>query len=132
MSGTPGASTAMNEHRPPPAGGGDTPTATSLTLLDRVRAADPDAWRRLVHLYSPLISSWARRAGLDDPDAADLVRDVWQSVAASLDRFQRDASAGTFRGWIWTIARNKIRDHFRKRRGEPEAAGGTDARQLLH
>jgi RNA polymerase sigma-70 factor (ECF subfamily) len=121
----------MTEHRPPAPGGGDTPTATSLTLLDRVRAADPDAWRRLVHLYSPLIFSWARRAGLGDSDAADVVQDVWQSVAASLDRFQRDTTSGTFRGWIWTIARNKVRDLFRKRQGEPAGAGGTDACRLL-
>src|SRR5436190_20536033 len=109
----------MTEHRPPAPEEEETPTATSLTLLERVRSADPDAWRRLVHLYSPLVFSWARRAGLGDPDAADLVQDVWQSVAASLDRFQRDASTGTFRGWIWTIARNKLRDHSRKRHGEP-------------
>jgi RNA polymerase sigma-70 factor (ECF subfamily) len=102
-----------------------------LTLLERVRAADPDAWRRLVHLYSPLVFYWARRGGLGDSDAADLVQDVWQRVAASIDRFQRDAASGTFRGWIRTIARNKMRDHFRKRQGEPAAAGGTDACHLL-
>jgi RNA polymerase sigma-70 factor (ECF subfamily) len=121
----------MTEHQPPMSGGGDTPADTSLTLLDRARAADPDAWGRLVHLYSPRVLCWARRAGLGDSDAADLVQDVWQAVAASLERFQRDASTGTFRGWIWTITRNKLRDHFRKRQGQPEAAGGTDARQLL-
>jgi RNA polymerase sigma-70 factor, ECF subfamily len=121
----------MNEHRATAPQGESVSAATSLTLLERVRAADPDAWKRLVHLYSPLVFSWARRAGLADQDAADLVQDVWQSVAAALDRFRRDESGGTFRGWVWTIARNKVRDHFRNRQGEPEAAGGTEARQVL-
>lgn len=105
--------------------------STSLSLLERARGRDPIAWQRLVQLYSPLVFSWARRAGLDDTDAADLVQDVWQSVSASLDRFRRDAQSGTFRGWLWTIARNKLNDHFRTRRDKPEAAGGTEARQLL-
>jgi RNA polymerase sigma-70 factor (ECF subfamily) len=121
----------MNENHEAGPGGESVSSTTSLTLLDRVRAADPEAWKHLVHLYSPLVFSWARRAGLGDQDAADLVQEVWQSVAAALDRFRRDESGGTFRGWVWTIARNKVRDYFRDRQGEPAAAGGTAARQVL-
>ncbi|MGL4555816.1 MAG: RNA polymerase sigma factor [Gemmataceae bacterium] len=104
---------------------------TSLSLLELARGRDAGAWHKLVHLYSPLIFSWARRADLGDADASDLVQDVWQSVAAALERFRRDAGSGTFRGWLWTVARNKLNDHFRARRGKPEAAGGTEANRLL-
>ena len=38
--------------------------ATSLSLLERARNRDSEAWRRLVELYSPLVFFWARRAGL--------------------------------------------------------------------
>ncbi|MCI0458202.1 MAG: sigma-70 family RNA polymerase sigma factor [Gemmataceae bacterium] len=102
-----------------------------MSLLERARGRDADAWRGLVQLYSPLVFSWARRAGLGDGDAADLVQEVWLAVAGALDRFQRDRQHGTFRGWLWTIARNKLNDHFRNQRGKPEAAGGTDLHQLL-
>ena len=105
--------------------------ATSLSLLGRARNRDADAWRRLVEIYSPLVFFWARRAGLAHADAGDLVQEVWQSVAAALSRFRRDERTGTFRGWLWTIARNKLTDHFRKREAEPAAAGGTDARKFL-
>jgi RNA polymerase sigma-70 factor (ECF subfamily) len=105
--------------------------ATSLSLLARARGRNAEAWRRLVQLYSPLVFSWGRRAGLNDADAADLVQDIWRAVVGALDRFERDTEAGTFRGWLWTITRNRIHDHFRKRQAEPEAAGGTTARQLL-
>ena len=44
----------------------NTASTTSLTLLDRARAADPDAWQRLVSLYSPLVFSWMRRGGLGE------------------------------------------------------------------
>ncbi|MBI1914941.1 MAG: sigma-70 family RNA polymerase sigma factor [Planctomycetes bacterium] len=115
----------MSESNPTSSG------ATSLSLLERARGRDSEAWHGLVQLYSPLVFSWALRAGLGEADAADLVQEVWLSVAAALDEFRRDRQSGTFRGWLWTIARNKIHDHFRKRQGQPEAAGGTTARQVL-
>ena len=105
--------------------------ATSLSLLERARNQDSEAWCRLVELYSPLVFYWARRAGLADADAADLVQDVWQSVSVALVRFRRDERSGTFRGWLWTIARHRFTDHFRKRMAEPVAAGGTDARNAI-
>ena len=104
---------------------------TSLSLLERARRRDAQAWRRLVELYSSLVFFWARRAGLADADAADLVQEVWQAVAAALAGFHRDERTGTFRGWLWTIARHKLSDHFRRHHGEPVAAGGTDARKFI-
>ncbi|MGL4424315.1 MAG: RNA polymerase sigma factor [Gemmataceae bacterium] len=102
---------------------------TSPTLLQSARANDPTAWRRLVHLYSPCIFHWAKRTGLRDDDAADIVQDVWVSVSQALDRFQRSEYAGTFRGWLWTITRNKVNDRARAR--EPLASGGTDAHRAI-
>ena len=53
---------------------------TPITLLDRLRhSPDEAAWRKLVHLYTPLLFSWARRAGMPEHDAADLVQDVLRS-----------------------------------------------------
>src|SRR5262245_34917348 len=88
---------------------------TSMSLLERVRQRDQDAWRRLVQLYSPLVFSWAVRSGLGGTDAADLVQEVWLSAASALQRLSRDRAAGTFRGWLWTITKNKATDYFRKR-----------------
>jgi len=74
---------------------------------------------------------WAQRAGLAPSDAADIVQDVWQSVAGALSRFQSGDGKGTFRGWLWTITRNKLTNHFRKRDAEPAAVGGTAAHSLI-
>ena len=49
--------------------------ATS-TLIARIRASDAEAWTRFVDIYTPLVYGWARRAGLDDSDAALRVRAV--------------------------------------------------------
>jgi len=110
--------------------GPDKPS-TSMTLLERVRHKDSSAWQRLVQLYGPLVFHWARTSGLSPEQSADTVQDVWISVSGSIERFQKDDSSGSFRAWLWTISRNKIRDYFRKMAMEPLPAGGTDARQLM-
>jgi len=106
--------------------------ATSLTLLQRAQARQPAAWERLVDLYAPLVLHWCRRAGLGDHDASDVFQEVFRSVAEHLGEFRRDRPGDTFRGWLRTITRNKVHDHFRRQQRQPAATGGSDVqRQLL-
>jgi RNA polymerase sigma-70 factor (ECF subfamily) len=100
---------------------------TSLTLLERVRGRDEEAWRRLLHLYGPLVDRWSSRRGVRGEDLDDVRQEVFQAVAADLDRFRRDRPGDTFRGWLRVIAGHKILDHFRRRQKYAEAQGGTDA-----
>jgi RNA polymerase sigma-70 factor (ECF subfamily) len=105
--------------------------STSRSLISRLKTADAAAWNRLVVLYAPLVHHWCRQFGLPTREAADVLQDVFQSVAANLDRFHRDAPGDSFRGWLRTITRSKVMDHFRRRSGQPEAAGGTEALQRM-
>ena len=104
--------------------------ATSATLVGRVQARDASAWRRLVDLYGPLIYSWGCRAGLANEDAADVMQDVFAAVAKSVHNFNPEGQ-GRFRGWLWTITRNKIRDHHRRQTAEPPGRGGDTALRVL-
>jgi RNA polymerase sigma-70 factor (ECF subfamily) len=105
---------------------------TSASLLVRVQANDQAAWTRLVDLYAPLVYHWCRRAQLGTEDTADVFQEVFRAVATHIQDFRRDRKGDTFRGWLRTITQNKIRDHFRKLRDEPKAAGGTDANIRLN
>ena len=105
------------------------PGSTSSSLLRRVKLQDPDAWRRLVRLYGPFVFLWCRRFGFDPDDAADVVQEVWTAVATHVADFRRERPEDSFRGWLWTITRNKLRDRWRD--PEPSAVGGTDARHSL-
>jgi RNA polymerase sigma-70 factor (ECF subfamily) len=105
----------------------DASRSTSSSLLARVKANDTQAWQRLSDLYGPLVYHWCRRSGLHAEDAADVVQEVFRSVAASIPQFQKECEGDTFRGWLWTVTRNRVRDHVRASRNKPQAAGGTDA-----
>lgn len=105
---------------------------TSLTLLGRVREGRNDAWSRLVELYAPLLRYWCRRSDLSPEDTADIFQETFQAVARKIEEFRRDKKSGTFRGWLRTIAMNKIRDLFRRREKQAAASGGTDAQLFLN
>jgi RNA polymerase sigma-70 factor (ECF subfamily) len=106
---------------------------TSLTLLERVRDRDQEAWRRLLHLYGPMVARWCSYGGVFGQDADDIQQEVFQAVAAGLDSFRRDRPGDTFRGWLRGITRNKLLDHYRRREKHPAAEGGTEAHlQMQH
>jgi RNA polymerase sigma-70 factor (ECF subfamily) len=104
----------------------------SSSLVDRLREQDAEAWRRLTELYGPLVYAWSRRAGLMPPDAADVMQEVFIAVSQAIKSFRLDLPGSTIHGWIATITRNKIQDHFRRCATQPLAKGGSDVQQLLH
>lgn len=88
--------------------------STSVSLLGRLRQPeDQEAWRRFVHLYSPLLYYWARGVKLPAADAADLVQEVLLVVVKEMPAFAYDPSR-SFRGWLRTIALNKWRERCRR------------------
>ena len=108
-------------------------SSTSTSLLRRVKARDSDAWQRLVNLYGPLVYRWAREAQLQDSDATDVMQEVFQAVSGAIERFRHDRPNDSFRGWLWTITKNKVQDHFRERAEQADARGGTTAQlQIDH
>ncbi len=98
---------------------------TSRTLLARARARDGDAWRQLIDLYAPLVLHWCRRARVPSEEMPDLFQEVFAAAARGLPSFRKTKARDTFRGWLRTIARNKISDHFRRR--VPRGVGGSEA-----
>jgi len=87
---------------------------TPVSLLERLRQPGSDeAWSRFVRLYTPLLYSWAHRAGLQDSDAADLVQEVLTLLVEKLPEFRYDCHK-SFRGWLRTVTLNKWRERCRR------------------
>lgn len=95
--------------------------STSLSLLSHARRGEDGAWRELVRIYGPLVMHWCRQSGVQSADIDDVVQNVFVAVAQHLDRFGQAAGPHNFRGWLWTITRSKLLDHFRRARVAPIA-----------
>ena len=94
--------------------------ATRASLLVRLRdGGDAEAWQEFVHLYAPIIYGFARKRGLQDADAADLMQEILRSVSSAVHRLEYDSARGTFRGWLFTVTRNKV-FNFLESRGRRE------------
>ena len=105
---------------------------TRASLLLRLRdRSDDAAWREFVELYSPLIYRFARKRGLQDADAADLMQDVLRSLAGAIGRLEYDQRRGSFRGWLFTITRNRLYDQLSARRNPIRGAGDSPTAPAL-
>jgi RNA polymerase sigma-70 factor (ECF subfamily) len=101
---------------------------TSASLLDRLRQPEQTAaWERFVELYTPLLYDWARRMGLQETDAADLVQEVFALLLQKLPGFTYDRH-GSFRGWLRKVTLNKWRE-LQRRRPLPAIDGAALAAQ---
>jgi RNA polymerase sigma-70 factor (ECF subfamily) len=106
--------------------------ATRLSLLVRLRdARDDGAWSQFVELYAPLVYGFARKHGLQDADAADLTQDVLQAVSGGIRRLDYDPKRGTFRGWLFTVVRNKLRDFLAAQKRPGRATGDAEVQRQL-
>lgn len=108
------------------------PPTTSPSLLIRIRdAQDRQAWEKFVDLYGPLIYQFGRKRGLQDADAVDLTQNVFQAVSASIRGLDYDPRRGSFRGWLYSVARHHLQKFFRSRKRTPQASGDSDSQDLL-
>jgi RNA polymerase sigma-70 factor (ECF subfamily) len=99
------------------------PSGTSLTLLQRLLDNEPEAWRTMVQLYTPLLCHWCARGGVRGADAEDVVQEVFQVAASRLDKFRREQEGDSFRAWLRGITRNMLLVHFRRASRQPQASG---------
>jgi RNA polymerase sigma factor (sigma-70 family) len=105
---------------------------TQPSLLIRLRdQGDERAWAEFTEIYGPLLNQLARRKGLQDADAQDLVQDVFRAVARAIERYNPDPARGSFRGWLSRIAGNLIINLLAAQRRHPRGTGDTDMQRLL-
>lgn len=107
---------------------------TRQSLLSRLRNLEDDAsWREFFHTYWKLIYSTARRAGLTDAQAQDVVQETIISVSKHMPGFRYDPARGSFKNWMLSMTRWRIADRLRSRQSEArvfarrdETGGATD------
>lgn len=94
--------------------------ATRRSLLERLPDLEDQAkWQEFFDTYWRLIYGVARKAGLTDAEAQDVVQETVVGVARNIGRY--DPKAGSFKGWLLQATRWRIVDQLRKR--SPAEAG---------
>ena len=104
------------------------PIPTRYTLLSRLEDwDDQDSWKDFFDIYWRLIYSVAIKSGLTEAEAQDVVQETIISVARDIQKFKRDRTLGSFKGWLRNIIRWRIADQLRKRtragRGDDSKTG---------
>ena len=94
--------------------------ATRRSLVDRLANWDDQRrWQEFFDTYWKLIYSAARKSGLADAEAQEVVQETVITVAKNIDRLKYDPAIGSFKGWLLQITSWRIADQFRKR--EPDS-----------
>ncbi len=104
---------------------------TSHSLIARVKdLGDGAAWAEFLGIYQPVVFRMARRRGLQDADAQDVMQQVFLSISKSIEGWIPGDLQPPFRAWLTTIARNAITKAL-TRRPRDAATGSTSMVELL-
>jgi RNA polymerase sigma-70 factor (ECF subfamily) len=80
-------------------------------------SGDPAAVRECMDRYGSLVWSLARRLSRSASDAEDAAQEIFLDIWRSASRY--DASRGSDKVFVATIARRRLIDRMRKKSGEP-------------
>ena len=96
------------------------PTTRQTALVRLKNPEDRDAWEEFFQNYGRAIFNVARRKGLSDADAEDVLQKTMAAVVKDIQKFEKkDQTRPQFRAWLFAIARHRLGDHFRSERRQP-------------
>ena len=102
------------------------------SLIARVQDLDDGAsWTEFLGIYQPVVFRMARKRGLQDADAHDVVQQVFVSISRAIERWEESPDKPPFRAWLATIARNAINNSL-TRRPRDAASGSSSVIDLLN
>jgi|SRR5579862_3131315 len=94
---------------------------TRRSLLSRLKNwDDQESWRIFFDTYWKLIYTAARRAGLTEPEAQDVVQETVICVLKSMGDFKYQSTHGSFKSWLLQLTSWRIGDQLRKRKPQME------------
>lgn len=89
---------------------------THASLIGRLKdLGDQSSWNEFFETYWKLIYGVARKSGMTDAEAQDVVQETMLSVAKHMPGFQYDPTVGSFKAWLLKMTRWRIIDQVRKR-----------------
>ncbi len=89
---------------------------THASLLVRLRDLDDhDSWAEFYTTYERVVRGLARKRGLCDSEAEEVAQEVFKRIADTIHTFERSPRPGSFRRWLYQLARWRADDKIRER-----------------
>lgn len=89
---------------------------TRHSLISRLRdLEDKESWQDFFDTYWKLIYSVARKAGLNEQEAEEVVQETTMAVAKYIQDYQYDPKVCSFKSWLMHKTQWRIIDQVRKR-----------------
>lgn len=120
-----------------PEPGTDSFLPTRQSLLSRLRDGEDQAgWREFFERYRRLIYNVARKSGLADAEAQDVVQNTFIYLTRKMPKFQYDPTRGSFKSWLRVVTRSRIAVFRRQHEAdfvirEPWPDSGTDSLEAI-
>jgi RNA polymerase sigma-70 factor (ECF subfamily) len=90
---------------------------TRQTLLSRLRDwSDQPGWSEFFDAYWRLIYNVARKSGLGEAEAQDVVQNTFIYLTRKMPHFRYDRTRGSFRSWLRVVTRSRINVYLRQER----------------
>ena len=104
---------------------------TRQSLLLELGKRSNDAWSEFLVVYETALVRFCRARGLQDADARDVTQDVLAAVHSRIPTWDPDAAKGSFRAWLFRVARNISVDAIRARSRRATASGDSQVAKFL-
>ena len=96
-------------------------------LITHTQAGDPEAFSPLVVKYHDHLLCHIRRRVTDPDLAKDLTQETWLKAYRAIQSYRCDSA---FYSWLYRIAENVIKDHFRKHIPDTEPLHLSDEKRI--
>lgn len=80
-----------------------------------------------VEIYEPAAYRQFRKCGLQDADARELMQDLFVAVNRQIAGWEVAKERGSFRGWLWRVARNLVINWMKHGQRRMVALGGSES-----
>jgi RNA polymerase sigma factor (sigma-70 family) len=98
---------------------------TRQSLLLELGKQSDHAWSEFLAIYEDALLRFCMAKGLQEADARDVIQDVFAAVLKRIPSWDADTSKGSFRGWLFRVAKNIVADAVARRAREATVGGDT-------
>ena len=104
---------------------------TRQSLLIALANQNEAAWQEFLSVYERALFRFCVAKGLQEADARDVMQDVLEAVLKRVPTWDPDTSKGSFRAWLFRVARNIAVSAIQSRARKQLATGDTRIVELL-